>query len=161
MGTRVQGSALTELLVAVFLVALLVLSIASVSPMTTRMQTQARQFSYATSVAQTVLERIRTLNFLQVTAEGLLNAGLIQSVELSEPNRFRGRFTTVPAAGGGNLDLATQLRNATGTIEVFNEVTNNNISTGVKRVFVTVRWQEPGTGRWQQVQLATIIVSLN
>lgn len=161
MRSRLQGSALTELLIAVLVVTLLVLGITAVSPMTTRLQTQARQYSYATSVAQTVLERVRTLNFLQITANGLLSAGLIQSVELNEPNRFRGQFTTVPAVGGGNLELATQLRNATGTIEVFNEVTNNNISTGVKRVFVTVRWQEPASGRWQQVQLATIIVSLN
>ncbi len=160
MKGRLQGSALTELLIAVSIVTLLVLGITAVSPLTTRMQTQARQFSYATSVAQTVLERIRTLDFLQVTANGLLNAGLIQSVELDEPNRFRGRFTTVPTGDGGTLGLASQLRNATGTIEVFNEVTNNNISTGVKRVFVTVRWQEPRTGRWHQVQLATIIVSL-
>ncbi len=159
---RIQnGSAFVELLIAVFVVTLLVLSIVAVSPMTTRMQTQARQYTYATNVAQTVLERLRTQDFLQVTAGGLLSAGIIQSVELDEPNRFIGRFTTVAAPGGGTVELATQLPNVSGTIEVFNETTNNNISTGVKRVFVTIRWQEPRTGRWQQVQLATIVVSLN
>jgi hypothetical protein len=43
---------------------------------------------------------------------------------------------------------------------VFNLTTNNNISIGLKTVFVTIRWQEPRTNRWQQVQLATSIASL-
>jgi hypothetical protein len=43
---------------------------------------------------------------------------------------------------------------------VVNLTTNNNISIGLKTVIVTVRWQEPRTNQWQQVQLATTIASL-
>ncbi|MEN3001811.1 MAG: hypothetical protein ABDI19_08225 [Armatimonadota bacterium] len=155
-----QGSAFVEMLIAILLVALLVLSITAVTPMTTRMQTQAQQYSYATNLVQTVLERIRTLDFNQITFEGLQQNGLAQSLVLNEPNRFVASFTTISVPGGGTLNLTTNLRNATGTIEVVNLTTNNNISIGLKTVFVTIRWQEPRTDRWQQVQLATSIASL-
>jgi type II secretory pathway pseudopilin PulG len=155
-----RGSALTEVLVAVFIVTLLVLSIAAISPMSTRMQRRAQQFTFATNVAQTALERIRTLDFLQITANGLISAGLAQTIELNETNRFRVRFTTIQTPGGGTLNLANELRSGFGTIEVVNLTTNNNISIGLKTVIVTVRWQEPRTNQWQQVQLATTIASL-
>ena len=115
-----RGSALTEVLVAVFIVTLLVLSIAAISPMSTRMQRRAQQFTFATNVAQTVLERIRTLDFLQITANGLISAGLAQTIELNETNRFRVRFTTIQTPGGGTLNLANELRSGFGTIEVVN-----------------------------------------
>ncbi len=156
---RQKGSAFAELLMAVLLVTLLVLSITAMTPMTTRMQTQAQQYSYATNLAQTVLERVRTLDFNQITFEGLQQNGLAQSLVLSEPNHFIARFTTV-STPSGNINLNTNLRNATGTIEVFNLTTNNNISIGLKTIFVTIRWQEAHTGRWQQVQLTTSIASL-
>ncbi|MCS7065233.1 MAG: hypothetical protein NZL85_03040 [Fimbriimonadales bacterium] len=149
-----------ELLIAVLLVALLVLSIAAMTPMTSRMQTQAQQYSYATNLAQTVLERIRTLDFNQITFEGLQQSGLAQTLTLNEPNRFIASFTTVSVPGGGTINLTTNLRNATGTIEVLNLTTNNNISIGLKTICVTIRWQEPRTDRWQQVQLATSVASL-
>jgi len=155
-----RGSALTEILIAVFIVTLLVLTITAMSPMSTRMQRRAQQFTFATNVAQTALERVRTLDFLQITAEGLLAAGLGQTIELNEANRFRVRFTTLQTPGGGTLNLANDLRNGFGTIEVTNLTTNNNISIGLKTIIVTVRWQEPRTGDWQQVQLATTVASL-
>jgi len=158
---RQRGSAFVELLLAVLLVTLLVLSITAVTPMTTRMQTQAQQYSYATNLAQTVLERIRTLDFNQITFEGLQQNGLAQSLTLSETNHFIASFTTISVPGGGTINLNTNLRNAIGTIEVFNLTANNNISIGLKTVFVTIRWQEPRTNRWQQVQLATSVASLN
>lgn len=150
---------MVELLLAVLLVTMLVLSITAVTPMTTRMQTQAQQYTYATNLAQTVLERIRTLDLNQITFAGLQQNGLAQTLTLDEPNHFIARFTTVTTPGGA-INLNTNLRNATGTIEVFNLTTNNNISIGLKTVFVTIRWQEPRTNRWQQVQLATSIASL-
>ena len=159
MRTR-RGSALTEILIAVFIVTLLVLTITAMSPISTRMQRRAQQFTFATNVAQTALERVRTLDFLQITAEGLLAAGLGQTIELNEANRFRVRFTTLQTPGGGTLNLANDLRNGFGTIEVTNLTTNNNISIGLKTIIVTVRWQEPRTGDWQQVQLATTVASL-
>jgi len=158
---KTRGSALTEALIAAFIVTLLVLSIAAISPMSTRMQRRAQQFTFATNAAQTALERIRTLDFLQITAEGLIAAGLGQTIEMNEMNRFRVRFTTLQTPGGGTLNLANELRNGFGTIEVTNLTTNNNISIGLKTIIVTVRWQEPRTGTWQQVQLATTIASLN
>mgnify|MGYP001627418866 CR=1 FL=1 len=157
---RVRGSAFAEILVSVFIVTLLVLSIAAMSPMTTRMQRQAQQYTFAANVAQTAIERVRTLDFLQITANGLIAAGIGQSIELNEQNRFRVRFTILQTPGGGTLNLANDLRNGFGTIEVVNLTTNNNISIGLKTVIVTVRWQEPRTNRWQQVQLATTIASL-
>lgn len=157
---RVRGSAFAEILVSVFIVTLLVLSIAAMSPMTTRMQRQAQQYTFATNVAQTALERVRTLDFLQITANGLIAAGIGQTVELNEQNQFRVRFTSLQTPGGGPLNLTNELRNGFGTIEVVNLTTNNNISIGLKTVIVTVRWQEPRTNRWQQVQLATTIASL-
>ncbi|MCS6919747.1 MAG: hypothetical protein NZM28_08255, partial [Fimbriimonadales bacterium] len=154
---RVRGSAFTEILVSVFIVTLLVLSIAAMSPMTTRMQRQAQQYTFATNVAQTALERVRTLDFLQITANGLIAAGVGQTIELNEANQFRVRFTSLQTPGGGALNFANELRNGFGTVEVVNLTTNNNISIGLKTVIVTVRWQEPRTNRWQQVQLATTI----
>lgn len=156
---RRRGSAFVELLLAVLLVTLLVLSITAVTPMTTRMQTQAQQYSYATNLAQSVLERIRTLEFSQITFEGLQQNGLAQTLVLNESNHFIASFTTI-ATPGGTINLNTNLRNATGIIEVFNLTTTNNISIGLKTVFVTIRWQEPRTNRWQQVQLATSVASL-
>jgi type II secretory pathway pseudopilin PulG len=159
MRTR-RGSALTEVLIAVFIVTLLVLSIAAISPMSTRMQRRAQQFTLATNVVQTALERVRTLDFLQITAEGLIAAGLGQTIELNETNRFRVRFTTLQTPGGGTLNLADEFRNGFGTIEVVNLTTNNNISIGLKSIILTVRWQEPRTNDWQQVQMATLVASL-
>jgi type II secretory pathway pseudopilin PulG len=159
MRTR-RGSALTEILIAVFIVTLLVLTITAMSPMSTRMQRRAQQFTFATNVAQTALERVRTLDFLQITANGLISAGLGQTIELNDANQFRVRFTTLQTPGGGTLNLANDLRNGFGTIEVVNLTTNNNISIGLKTIIVTVRWQEPRTGDWQQVQLATTVASL-
>ncbi|GBC93507.1 hypothetical protein HRbin15_01998 [bacterium HR15] len=156
---RRKGSAMVEMLIAMTLVVLLVLSVTAVTPMTSRMQTQAQQYTYAANLAQTVLERIRTLDFNQITFEGLQQNGLAQSLTLSETNHFIASFTSIPTPGG-TIELNTRLRNATGTIEVFNLTTNNNISIGLKTVFVTIRWQEPRTNRWQQVQLATSIASL-
>lgn len=155
-----RGSALTEILVAVFIVTLLVLSIAAISPMSTRMQRRAQQFTFATNVAQIALERVRTMDFLQITANGLINAGLGQTIELNDTNQFRVRFTSLQTPGGGTLNFTNELRNGFGTIEVMNLTTNNNISIGLKTVIVTVRWQEPRTGNWQQVQLATTVASL-
>jgi Tfp pilus assembly protein PilV len=83
MRTR-RGSALTEILIAVFIVTLLVLTITAMSPMSTRMQRRAQQFTFATNVAQTALERVRTLDFLQITANGLISAGLGQTIELND-----------------------------------------------------------------------------
>lgn len=157
---RIQGSAFTELLVSVFIVTLLVLSITALTPMTSRMQRQAQQYTFATNVAQTALERIRTLDFLQITANGLIAAGVGETIELNDTNRFRVRFTALQTPGGGTLNLANELRNGFGTVEVLNLTTNNNISIGLKTVIVTVRWQEPRTNRWQQVQFATTIASL-
>lgn len=156
---HIQGSALTEVLVAMFVVVLMVLGITAVSPMTTRMQTQARQYTYATNVAQTVLERVRTMPFLNITPDGLIGAGVAQTVAFNSPNHFRLNFTSVQTSGGV-LNLGAELRNAVGTIEVFNLTTNNNISIGLKTVFVTIQWSEPQTNRLQQVQLATTIASL-
>jgi hypothetical protein len=83
-----------------------------------------------------------------------------QTIELNDTNQFRVRFTTLQTPGGGTLNLANELRSGFGTIEVVNLTTNNNISIGLKTVIVTVRWQEPRTNQWQQVQLATTIASL-
>lgn len=157
---RIRGSAFAEILVSVFIVTLLVLSIAAMSPMTTRMQRRAQQYTFATTVAQTALERVRTLDFLQITANGLISAGIGETIELNDTNQFRVRFTSLQTPGGNTLNLANELRNGFATIEVVNLTTNNNISIGLKTVIVTVRWQEPGTNRWQQVQLATTIASL-
>ncbi len=155
-----RGSALTELLIAVLLVTLLVLSIAAITPTTSRMQTQAQQYTYALNLAQTVLERVRTLDFNQITFEGLQQNGLAQTLVLSEPNHFIAQFTAVSTPGGGTLNLGTNLREASGTIEVFNLTTSNNISIGLKTIFVTIQWREPRTNRVQQVQLATSVASL-
>lgn len=160
MRYQLRGSAFVEILIALFIVVMLVLSIAAVSPMTTRMQTQARQYTYATQVAQSVLERIRTLDFLQITGSGVVNAGLGQTVEVNDANYWRVRFTQINTPGGGTLNLNDHLRSPQGTIEIFNLTTNNGISIGLKTVFVTIRWQEPRTGRQQQVQFATTIASL-
>ncbi len=157
---RVRGSAFAEILISVFIVTLLVLSITALSPMTTRMQRQAQQYTFATNVAQTALERVRTLDFLQITANGLIAAGVGQTIELNDANQFRVRFTSIQLPGGTTLNLANELRNGFGTIEVLNLTTNNNISIGLKSVIVTVRWQEPRTNRWQQVQFATTVASL-
>ncbi|GIV08746.1 MAG: hypothetical protein KatS3mg019_0837 [Fimbriimonadales bacterium] len=157
---RLRGSAFAEVLVSVFIVALLVLSIAAISPMTARMQRRAQQYTFAANVAQTALERVRTLDFLQITANGLISAGIGQTIELNDTNQFRVRFTSLQTPGGGTLNLANELRNGFGTVEVINLTTSNNISIGLKTVIVTVRWQEPRTNRWQQVQLATTIASL-
>ncbi|MFN7017006.1 MAG: hypothetical protein ACK4P5_07585 [Fimbriimonadales bacterium] len=157
---RVRGSAFTEILISVFIVTLLVLSITALSPMTMRMQRQAQEYTFATNVAQTALERVRTLDFLQITANGLLAAGIGQTIELNDTNRFRVRFTSLQLPGGATLNLANELRNGFGTIEVVNLTTNNNISIGLKTVIVTVRWQEARTNRWQQVQFATTVASL-
>lgn len=159
MRTR-RGSALIEVLISVFIVTLLVLSIAAISPISTRMQRRAQQFTFATNVAQTALERVRTLDFLQITANGLIAAGLGQTIEVNGTNLFRVRFTTLRTPGGGTLNLTDELNSGYGTIEVVNLTTNNNISIGLKTVIVTVRWQEPRTGNWQQVQLATTVASL-
>ena len=157
---RVRGSAFTEILISVFIVTLLVLSITALSPMTMRMQRQAQEYTFATNVAQTALERVRTLDFLQITANGLLAAGIGQTIELNDTNQFRVRFTSLQLPGGATLNLANELRNGLGTIEVVNLTTNNNISIGLKTVIVTVRWQEARTNRWQQVQFATTVASL-
>jgi Tfp pilus assembly protein PilW len=157
---RQRGSAFVEILIAVMLAALLVLSITAITPTTTRMQTQAQQYTYATNLAQTVLERIRTLDFNQITFTGLQGEGLAQTLVLDEPNHFIASFTTITTPGGGTINLGANLRNGTGTIEVFNLTTNNNIAIGLKTVFVTIRWQEPRTNRWQQVQVATSVASL-
>ncbi len=157
---RVRGSAFTEILISVFIVTLLVLSITALSPMTMRMQRQAQEYTFATNVAQTALERVRTLDFLQITANGLLAAGIGQTIELNDTNQFRVRFTSLQLPGGATLNLANELRNGFGTIEVVNLTTNNNISIGLKTVIVTVRWQEARTNRWQQVQFATTVASL-
>ncbi|MCX7992785.1 MAG: hypothetical protein N2651_03850 [Fimbriimonadales bacterium] len=158
---RVRGSAFTEILIAVFIVTLLTLSIAALSPMTARMQRQAHQFTFATNVAQTALERVRTLDFLQITANGLLAAGIGQTIEQNNANQFRVRFTTLPLPGGGTLNLTNELHNGSGTVEVVNLTTNNDIPIGLKTIIVTVRWQEPRTSRWHQVQFATTVASLN
>lgn len=155
-----RGSAFVEIMIALFIVVLLVLSITAVSPMTSRLQAQARQYTYATQVAQSVLERIRTLDFLRIDGNGLLQAGLGQTLEVNDANYWRVRFTQITTPGGDTLNLNSQLRNAQGAIEVFNLTTNNNISIGLKTVYVTIRWEEPRTGRPQQVQLATTIASL-
>ncbi len=157
---RKRGSAFTEVLIAMFVVVLLVMGITAMSPMTARMQTQARQYTYATNVAQSVLERVRTLPFLSITPNGLIGAGLAQNVLVNDTNHFLVTFNTLQTPSG-TLNLSTELPNGAGIITVVNHTTNNNISIGLKTVFVTIQWQEPGTGRLQQVQLATAIASLN
>ncbi len=156
---RLRGSAFTEVLIAMFIVVILVMGITAMSPMTSRMQTQARQYTYATNVAQTVLERVRTLPFLSITPNGLIGAGLGETIPLNGTNHFRVSFTQIQTPSG-SLNLRPELREGTGTIEVFNLTTNNNISIGLKTVFVTIQWREPSTNRLQQVQLATTIASL-
>ncbi len=158
---RQRGGALVEVLVAVFIATLLVLSLVALAPMTSRLQRQAEQYSFAANIAQTALERIRTLDFLQINANGLIAAGIGEVVELNGPNQFRVRFNNLRLANGETLALGTRLRNGFGTVEVINLTTNNNISIGLRTVIVTIRWQEPATDRWQQVQLATTIASLN
>lgn len=158
---RKAGSALAEVLVAVFIVVLLALSIAAISPMTTRMQRQAEQYTFAANLAQTTLERIRTLDFLQITATGLVAAGLGETIEQNDANLFRVRFTNLRLSNGETLNIARHLRNGFCIVEVHNLTTANNISIGLKTVIVTVHWQEPVTNRWQQVRLATSVASLN
>lgn len=161
MCSKQKGFNLVEVLIATFLVSVLVLSVAALMPVSSSLRGKADYYSKATNLAQIIFERLRTLEYNQLTYEQLLSLGLIQgrSDDGSNPNRFVGTFRQVTLTNGVIVDLTTYLPRGEGSIEVITLVDGNGRSLDMKSLIVRINWQEKNR-QTRQIALGTIIPRL-
>lgn len=150
---RTAGMSLLEILISVFLVAVFALSMAALMPAAARMRAKAEHYNKATNVGQIMLERIRTLDYAQLTYTLMYQQGLVQNLVTQESARFVAGFNALSLPGGVTVTLSDYLPSGTGTIEVI------NVSSDLRSIIVTTSWSDRGITR--NVTLSTIVARLN
>lgn len=154
------GFSLIEVLLTVFLVAIFVLSVAAMTPVSNQLRIKADRYAKATNAAQAMMERIRTLEYSQLTLTQLQGLELVNGTpSVNEPYRFVVPFDQVRLSGSTSMPLSSYLNGCTGQLEVIDLLDSNGRPIDLKSVFVTIRWNEPN-GQSRQVRLSTVIPRL-
>lgn len=154
------GFSLVEVLLTVFLVAIFVLSVAAMTPVSNKLRIKADRYAKATNAAQAMMERIRTLEYSQLTLTQLQGLGLVEgNPSVNEQYRFVVPFNQVRLSGSTSMPLSSYLNGCTGQLEVIDLLDSNSRPIDLKSVFVTIRWTEPNAES-RQVRLSTIIPRL-
>lgn len=143
-----KGFSLIEVLFAVFLVALCAVIVAASMPLANKARIRADQYNKALNLAQKQLEAIRGKGYANATPSQLFALGLIDSTSPVATNTYS--FTNSDSAALDNP--ARILPNGMGTVLV------EQADLDLRRVIVTVQWNDQGTNR--QVQLGTLIANL-
>jgi len=154
------GFSLIEVLLTVFLVAIFVLSVAAMTPLSNKLRIKADRYAKATNAAQAMMERIRTLEYSQLTLAQLQGLGLVQGTpSVNEQYRFVVPFDQVRISSSTGMPLSSYLNGCTGQLEVIDLLDSNGRPVDLKSVFVTIRWTEPN-GQNRQMRLSTVIPRL-
>ncbi|MCW5934179.1 MAG: prepilin-type N-terminal cleavage/methylation domain-containing protein [Fimbriimonadia bacterium] len=156
---NLQGFSLVEVLLAVFICTIMVLSAAALMPVSNRARLKAEQYSRAATAAQSMLEQLRTQDYASITRAQLQAEGLIgTTVLLDQPRHFVAEFTTFTLGNGTTLNLSTYLNQGSGLLEVIELEDTGGRSLDLKTIIVTIRWREQGQQR--QSQVSTMVARL-
>lgn len=145
---RRGGFSFVEVMLAVFLVACLAGVVAAAMPVATLSRTKADASNTASAIAQKQMEAVRGMGYANLTGSTLLSAGLIDSATADASGAFP--FTNVD--GSVNDSPSTALTGGTGTVFI------EQVDTELRRVTVTVNWNERGKPR--SFTLSTLVANL-
>ncbi|HEU4752641.1 MAG TPA: prepilin-type N-terminal cleavage/methylation domain-containing protein [Armatimonadota bacterium] len=124
-----RGVTLTEVMVGVFVLGLTVLVAGSVFPITMLMRDRSSGYSTAATFAQRKLEQVRKIDSTRINYNGLLAAGVIDSLgTVPTGSSATFPFTTVDSVG-------TALKGGTGQLNV------TGMGTDLVTVQVVVSWR--------------------
>lgn len=132
-----RGTTLIEVLFAVFMLLACAAVLSATAPVATLSRYKAELSNKAAGIAQKQLEAIKAQGYANAAASQLVTFGLIDSATEVATNTYS--FTNSDSA---NLDNpAKVLPSGTGTVKI------EQITTDLRRVTITVNWNERGTAR--------------
>lgn len=145
---KICGISLVEVLLAIFILGLSALILASTMPSATRSRVKADNMNKAAGAAQKMLEAVRGSGYANVSATRLYALGLIDSTTPVATNTYS--INSVDTASFDNL--AKILPNGTGQITV------EQIDLDLRRVTVVINWTEKGATK--TFRIGTLIANL-
>ena len=146
-----RGTTLVDLMVTIFLLGMAGVIFAATFPMGFACSRKAQAYKTATAIAQRKIEQLRAMNYESLTQPLLQSAGTIDS----EPTGSPYSFTSVDGVadqltlGTGALEISDVTISPTGALEI------SDVTTSLKRVQVTVSWQDKNS-TVRSVQLTTL-----
>lgn len=141
---NVRGFTMVEVVLAIFLLAVVAVIFGALYPTSQRLTGGAKQRAVALMLAERRMESIKLLGYGNLNYEGLRAYGLIDD----SPNASPFSFTNTDNAR--QESPSTMLPNGIGQIEI------QDAGWDTRRVIVRVSWQGPN-GNTQTVELRTLI----
>lgn len=147
MRRRRRAFTLMEVVLSIFLLAVVAVIFGALFPIGQRLSGGAKWRAVALMLAERRMEAVKLLGYGNLTYDGLRAYGLIDT----SPNTSPFSFTNTDDAS--NESPAKMLPQGTGQIVV------EDVAWDVKRVIVRVSWQDVN-GRTQTVELRTLVTNL-
>lgn len=145
---KICGISLVEVLLAIFILGLSALILASTMPAATKSRVKADNMNKAAGAAQKILEAVRGSGYANVSATRLYALGLIDSTTPVATNTYT--INTVDTAAFDNL--AKILPGGSGQITV------EQVDLDLRRVTVVINWTEEGITK--TFRIGTLIANL-
>lgn len=142
-----QGFTMAETLFAIFIVTITALIMSAALPLGHQSRQKADLRTRAAEIAQRQMERIRAAGYPNITTDGLLAYGLIDS-STTQTDGYP--FTNVDSGRGDAI--SSVLPTGTGF------VAHSQLALNLRSVTVTVKWVERGKNR--SIKMATIVGNL-
>ncbi|MEJ5252863.1 MAG: prepilin-type N-terminal cleavage/methylation domain-containing protein [Chthonomonadetes bacterium] len=147
MRGRRRAFTLMEVVLSIFLLAVVAVIFGALFPIGQRLSGGAKWRAQALMLAERRMEAVKLLGYGNLTYDGLRAYGLIDA----SPNTSPFSFTNTDDAS--NESPAKMLPQGTGQIVV------EDVAWDVKRVIVRVGWRD-ANGRTQTVELRTLVTNL-
>lgn len=147
MRGRRRAFTLIEVVLSIFLLAVVAVIFGALFPIGQRLSGGAKWRAVALMLAERRMEAVKLLGYGNLTYDGLRAYGLIDA----SPNTSPFSFTNTDDAS--NESPAKMLPQGTGQIAV------EDVAWDVKRVIVRVGWRD-ANGRTQTVELRTLVTNL-
>lgn len=147
MRGRRRAFTLIEVVLSIFLLAVVAVIFGALFPIGQRLSGGAKWRAQALMLAERRMEAVKLLGYGNLTYGGLRAYGLIDA----SPNTSPFSFTNTD--GASNESPAKMLPQGTGQIVV------EDVAWDVKRVIVQVGWRD-ANGRTQTVELRTLVTNL-
>lgn len=147
MRGRRRAFTLMEVVLSIFLLAVVAVIFGALFPIGQRLSGGAKWRAQALMLAERRMEAVKLLGYNNLTYDGLRAYGLIDA----SPNTSPFSFTNTDDAS--NESPARLLPQGTGQIVV------EDVTWDVRRVIVRVNWQDI-SGRTQTVELRTLVTNL-
>lgn len=142
------GGLLIESLLAIFLVGMTALILASTMPIATKTRVKADNMNKAAGIAQKMVEAIRGSGYANISATQLYSLGLIDSTTPVTTATYS--FTNVDTGSFDNVGRI--LPSGTGTVTI------EQVDLDLRRITVIVNWSDRGSTR--TYRLGTLVANL-